>query len=99
MNIRINAVKFDVDTKLVDFINKKVGKLERYFDDIINAEVYLKLENTSELENKVVEIKLDIPGSDLFAQKQSKTFEESTDEAVDALKQQILKHKDKLRGL
>lgn len=99
MNIRINAVKFDVDTKLVDFINKKVGKLERYFDDIINAEVYLKLENTSELENKVVEIKLDIPGSDLFAQKQSKTFEESTDEAVAALKQQILKHKDKLRGL
>jgi putative sigma-54 modulation protein len=99
MNIRINAVKFDADTKLVDFIEKKVSKLARYFDDIINAEVFLKLSNTPELENKVVEIKLYIPGNDLFAQKHSKTFEESTDDAVDAIKQQILKHKEKLRGL
>ena len=99
MNIRINAVKFDADSKLEDFIEKKVSKLARYFDDIINAEVFLKLENTPDLENKVVEIKLDIPGSDLFARKQSKSFEESTDVAVDALKQQILKHKEKLRGL
>lgn len=99
MNIRINAVRFDADTKLVQFIEKKVNKLARYFDDIINAEVFLKVENTAELENKIVEIKLDIPGSDLFASKQSKSFEESTDLAVDALKQQILKHKDKLRGV
>jgi putative sigma-54 modulation protein len=99
MNIRINAVRFDADTKLVEFIEKKVSKLGRYFDDIINAEVYLKLDNNPELENKIVEIKLDVPGSDLFAQKQTKSFEESTDYAVDALKQQILKHKEKLRGL
>lgn len=99
MNVRINAVRFDADTKLVQFIEKKVNKLARYFDDIINAEVFLKVENTAELENKVVEIKLDIPGSDLFASKQSKSFEESTDIVVDALKQQILKHKDKLRGV
>ncbi len=99
MNIRINAVRFDADTKLEQFIEKKVSKLARYFDDIINAEVFLRLENTPDLENKVVEIKLDIPGSDLFARKQSKTFEESTDIVVDALKQQILKHKEKLRGL
>ena len=99
MNIRINAVKFDADTKLVEFIQKKVSKLARYFDDIINAEVFLKLENKPDMENKIVEIKLDVPGSDFFAQKQSKTFEESTDVAVDALKQQILKHKEKLRGL
>ena len=98
MNIRINAVRFDADIKLEQFVQKKVSKLERYFDDIINAEVYLKLENTSELENKVVEIKLDIPGGDLFARKQSKSFEESTDIVIDALKQQILKHKEKLRG-
>ncbi|HJZ39840.1 MAG TPA: ribosome-associated translation inhibitor RaiA [Bacteroidales bacterium] len=99
MNIRINAVRFDADTKLEQFIQKKVSKLERYFDDIINAEVFLRLENTTDLENKVVEIKLDIPGSDLFARKQSKSFEASTDIVVDALKQQILKHKEKLRGL
>jgi putative sigma-54 modulation protein len=99
MNIRINAVRFDADTKLVEFVEKKVNKLSRYFDDIINAEVFLKLSNNPNLENKVVEIKLDVPGSDLFAQKQTKSFEESTDIAVDALKQQILKHKQKLRGL
>lgn len=99
MNVRINAVRFDTDIKLEDFIEKKVSKLARYFDEIIHAEVFLKLENTPDLENKVVEVKLEIPGSDLFARKQGKTFEEATDEAVDALKQQILKHKEKLRGL
>jgi putative sigma-54 modulation protein len=99
MNIRIKAVRFDADTKLVAFIEKKVSKLARYFDDIINAEVFLKVDNNPDLENKIVEIKLDIPGSDLFAQKQTKSFEESTDIAVDALRQQILKHKEKLRGL
>ncbi len=99
MNIRINAVKFEADSSLSEFIEKKVSKLARYFDDIINAEVFLKVSNTTDLENKVVEIKLDVPGSDLFARKQSKSFEESTDVVVDALKQQILKHKEKLRGL
>jgi putative sigma-54 modulation protein len=99
MNIRINAVKFDADSKLEDFIQKKVSKLGKYFDDIITAEVILKLENTPDLENKVVEVKLDIPGNDLFARKQAKSFEESTDEVVDALKQQILKRKEKQRGL
>jgi len=99
MNIRIKAVKFIADSKLEDFIQKKVSKLGRFFDDIINAEVFLKLENTTDLENKVVEVKLDVPGSDLFARKQTKSFEESTDEVVDALKQQILKHKEKQRGL
>jgi putative sigma-54 modulation protein len=99
MNIRIKAVKFDADSKLEDFIQKKVSKLGRFFDDIITAEVFLKVENTPDLENKVVEVKLDVPGSDLFARKQTKSFEESTDEVVDALKQQILKHKEKQRGL
>ena len=99
MNIRIKAVKFDADSKLEDFIQKKVSKLGRFFDDIITAEVFLKLENSPDLENKVVEVKLDVPGSDLFARKQTKSFEESTDEVVDALKQQILKHKEKQRGL
>ena len=99
MNVRINAVKFDADEKLEQFIEKKVSKLARYFDEIIDAEVFLKLEHAADLENKVVEIKLDIPGSDLFARKQSKSFEEATDIVVDALKQQILKHKEKLRGL
>lgn len=99
MDIRINAVRFDADRKLERFIERKVRKLARYFSNIINAEVFLKLENSQDLENKVVEIRLDVPGSDLFARKHSKTFEESTDSAVDALKQQILRRKEKIRGI
>jgi putative sigma-54 modulation protein len=97
MNIKINSVKFATTKKLEDFVNTKVKKLMLYYDDIIRAEVYLKIENNQDLNNKVAEIKLEIPGNDLFAKKQSKSFEESTDSAVNALKRQITRHKNKLR--
>ncbi len=97
MNIKINSVKFATNKKLEDFVNAKVKKLMLYYDDIIRAEVYLKIENNQDLNNKVAEIKLEIPGNDLFAKKQSKSFEESTDSAVNALKRQITRHKNKLR--
>lgn len=98
MNIKIQSIKFDADKKLTDFVEKKVSKLERYFDNIVDAEVFLRLQNSQELDNKVAEIRLKVPGSDLFAQRQSKTFEEALDDCIDALKTQIQKHKDKLRG-
>jgi len=98
MNIKINSVKFVADKKLKDFVHGKVKKLVQFYDDIIFAEVYLKLENVQDLNNKVAEIKLEIPGNDLFVKKQSNSFEKSTDSAVDALKRQITKHKQKLRG-
>lgn len=98
MNIKIQSIKFDADKKLTDFVDKKVNKLERYFDNIVDAEVFLRLQNSQELDNKVAEIRLKVPGSDLFAQRQSKTFEEAVDDCIDALKTQIQKHKDKLRG-
>ena len=98
MNIKINSVKFAANKKLKDFVYAKVKKLVQFYDDIIFAEVYLKLENTQDLNNKVAEIKLEIPGNDLFVKKQSNSFEKSTDNAVDALKRQITKHKEKLRG-
>jgi putative sigma-54 modulation protein len=99
MNIKINSVKFVTNKRLEDFVHNKVKKLIQYYDDIISAEVYLKIENNQNLDNKVAEIKLEIPGNDLFAKKQSKSFEESTDNAVNALKRQITKHKNKLRRL
>ncbi|HOZ15469.1 MAG TPA: ribosome-associated translation inhibitor RaiA [Tenuifilaceae bacterium] len=99
MNIKIQSIKFDADKKLTDFIEKKVSKLERYFDNIVDAEVFLRLQNSQELDNKVAEIRLKVPGSELFAQRQSKTFEEAVDDSIDALKIQIQKHKDKLRGI
>jgi len=98
MDIKISSVHFDADKKLTDFITKKVNKLDKYYDDIIKAEVILRLENTQDLENKIAEIKLLIPGNDLFAKKQSKSFEEATDNVVDALRQQIEKHKGKIKG-
>jgi putative sigma-54 modulation protein len=97
MNIKINSVKFAANKKLENFVNSKVRKLMLFYDDIICAEVYLKIENNQDLNNKVTEIKLEIPGNDLFAKKQSKSFEESTDSAVNALKRQITRHKNKLR--
>jgi len=69
----------------------------QYYDDIIGAEVFLRLDKSQDLENKVVEIRLLLPGNELFAKKQSKTFEESTDLSVEALRRQIMKHKTKLR--
>ena len=99
MNIQITSVHFDADQKLKDFIQNRLDKLNLYFDNIIGAEVYLRLGNNQEVNNKVVEIKLFIPGNDLFAKKQSKTFEEATDNVIDALKKQITKRKEKIRGV
>ena len=97
MNIMVNSVRFDADKKLIDFANQKVKKLGQFYDEIIGAEVFLRLENTQELENKIAEVKLIIPGNDLFAKKQCKTFEEAIDLSVDALRRQIDKHKEKIK--
>jgi putative sigma-54 modulation protein len=99
MNIQIHSVRFDADKKLIDFVNQKLVKLTQYGEDIVSAEVYLRLDKDQERENKISEIKLEYPRGPLFAKKQSKTFEEATDQAIDALKKQITKHKHKLKGM
>lgn len=99
MDIKFSAVHFSADKKLIQFITEKVNKLAHFFDGIIGAEVTMKLENTQELENKMVEIRLMVAGDDLFAKKQSKTFEEAADGVIDALKKQVQKHKEKLKGI
>jgi putative sigma-54 modulation protein len=99
MNIQIHSVRFDADKKLIEFVNQKLDKLNQFGEEIVNAEVYLRLDRDQERENKVSEIKLDLSGKPLFARKQSKTFEEATDDAIDALKKQITRHKQKKRGI
>ena len=99
MNIQIHSVRFDADKKLIDFVNQRLDKLTQFGEDIVNAEVYLRLDKDQDRENKISEIKLDLSGRPLFARKQSKTFEEATDEAIDALKKQITKYKQKKRGV
>ena len=98
MDIKVNSVRFDADQKLIDHVNKKVNKLGQFFDGIIGAEIFLRLENVQDDENKIAEIKLLIPGNDLFVKKQSKTFEEATNKAVATLKGQVTKYKEKMKG-
>ena len=98
MEIVIQSIHFDADQKLLSFIQKKVDKLDQFYDQIMHGEVYLKVNNVTEEENKIVEIKLMIPGSTLFAKEQCKSFEEATDLAVDSLSKQIRKFKEKLRS-
>ncbi|HEY9004192.1 MAG TPA: ribosome-associated translation inhibitor RaiA [Mucilaginibacter sp.] len=95
MKITVQSIRFDADKKLLDFIQKKANKLDQFFDRIINGEVYLRLENTEDVANKITEIKLTLPGTQLFAKEQCKSFEEGTDLAVECLKKQIEKHKQK----
>ncbi len=99
MDIRIQSLKFDADQKLLTFIEEKVDKLMHFYDDIMGSEVYLKIDKSSVSENKIAEIKIQTPGKTLFAKEQCKTFEEATDTAVEALRRQIAKHKEKLRGM
>jgi putative sigma-54 modulation protein len=95
MQIQIHSIHFDADQKLLTFIDEKMKKLFSIYGDIISGEVFLKIEKSDSRDNKVTEIKLAVPGNDLFAGKQSKSFEESTDLAIEALKRQIEKHKMK----
>jgi putative sigma-54 modulation protein len=95
MGIKVQSIHFDADKELVQFVEGRVEKLNHLFDGIVGSEVSLKLEKSNSGENKVAEIKIMVPGKDLFAKKQCKSFEEATDEAVEALRKQITKHKGK----
>ena len=95
MKVMINSVHFKADQKLEEFITQKVEKLCAKHADVISAEVTLKLDNTDTPENKIADIRLVLRGDDLYASKQSKTFEESIDAALDALKKQLEKYKGK----
>jgi putative sigma-54 modulation protein len=95
MKVKISSLHFKTDQKLDSFIENKVEKLFGLYDNITGGEVTLKLDKDSNQENKVTEIKLDVPGANIYAKKQSKSFEEATDLAIDALKKQLIRHKEK----
>ncbi|MBR7168026.1 MAG: ribosome-associated translation inhibitor RaiA [Bacteroidales bacterium] len=95
MNIKINSVKFKADPKLENFVNNKVSKLERTFDNITSCEVSLKVDKPESDNNKIVEIQLVLPGQTLFNSKQADTFEDATLQVVDATKMQLSKYKER----
>ena len=98
MKIRVQSIHFTADIKLLDFIQKKADKLDQFYDQIIGGDVYLRLEKTEDEANKITEIKLAIPGNDLFAKEQCKSFEEATDKAMESLRRQLDKQKKKVRS-
>ncbi len=95
MNVKIQSVKFDADKKLLDFIEAKVNKVERFSDKITSAIVTLRIDKDNEHGNKIALIELEVPGESLVAERQTKSFEESVDLAIDAIKKQLEKYKDK----
>ena len=95
MKVNVQSVNFHADQKLVNFIQKKLDKLENHFDNITYAEVYLKIQNTSQKENKISEILLSIPGDELICKKKGRWFEIGVDECVSSLERQLQKRKKK----
>ncbi|MGF1533528.1 MAG: ribosome hibernation-promoting factor, HPF/YfiA family [Bernardetiaceae bacterium] len=99
MKLQIHSIHFDAAEHLTDFIQQKVDKLETFFDAIIDGEVFLRLDKGEHArQNKMVEIKLNIPGQTLFAKEIDVSFEAATDEAVESLRRQLRKHKSKLQS-
>ncbi len=97
MKIYVQSVNFSADKELISFTEKKVELLEKYFDKVIDAEVFLKVQQTSEKENKLVEIKMNVPGDELIVKKTCKTFEEGVSLSTDSLRRQLEKYKEKQR--
>ena len=98
MKIFVQSVNFNADKGLVEFVEKKVESLEKYYDRIVDGEVYLKVQQTSEKENKIAEVKINVPGDELIVKKVCKTFEEGVSLAVDSLKRQLNRRKEKQRS-
>jgi len=98
MKVNVHAVNFTVDRKLVDFVQERADKLEKYYDRVVSSDVFLKVEKTSEKENKIVEMKMNVPGDEFLVKKQCKSFEEAVDQAAESLERLLVKHKEKLRA-
>ncbi|CAN5745385.1 ribosome-associated translation inhibitor RaiA [soil metagenome] len=99
MNIQIQSIHFTADSKLLGFIEEKVTKLNHFYDGIISSEVFLRLDNSEDSTNKVAEIKLNVPGNDLYVKRKCKTFEEAIDTGISALSKQVKRYKEKQKGI
>lgn len=98
MKVNVHAVNFNVDIKLVNFVQERMSKLEKYYDKVVSSDVYLKVENTSDKENKTVEIKMIVPGDDFMVKKHCKTFEEAVELSAESLERLLVKRKEKIRA-
>ena len=97
MKVEIQSVKFDADKKLVDFIQAKMNKMDRFVENALSSQVTLKIDKDDEQGNKVAVVKIDVAGGELLAERRCKSFEEVIDLCLDAIKKQIDKYKEKRR--
>ena len=95
MQVQIQSIHFDADKKLIDFVNGRMSKLSQIQENITKSEVFLKLDKSNTNDNKIAEIRLAVPGKELFASRQCKSFEEAMDLSVEAIRTQIQKYKAK----
>jgi putative sigma-54 modulation protein len=95
MKVEIQSIHFKADRKLLEFVSRKIEKLLTFYEGIRSAEVFLRLENDAEKENKVVEVKINLNANTIFAKEQSTTFEAATDMVLDKLVAQVRKYKEK----
>jgi putative sigma-54 modulation protein len=98
MKVQMQSVKFDADKKLIDYIQKRVNKLDKIYERITDGEVIMRVEKSNQIPNKSIEFKINIPGEQLFVKEKSRSFEAATDKAVDSLMRQLKKYKDKKIG-
>lgn len=99
MKVQIQSLHFDADQKLLQFITKKLDKLEGFYDRIIDSDVILSLEHlNTQIKDKVVVIKTKIPGTTLIAKERAKGFEESVDLAVESIRRQLERYKSKIKN-
>ena len=97
MNIAIQSVHFDASTQLKDFIGKKMSKLDKYSDFIVDSEIILKVVKPEVANNKEASVKLNIKNGELFANKVADTCEEAVAQSIDALEKQMQKVKEKVQ--
>jgi putative sigma-54 modulation protein len=97
MKLQFHSIHFNADRRLIDFIQNKLDKLETFYDRLVDGEVFLRLNNEG-IENKTVEIKLKVPGNQLFAKEQARSFEAATDLATEALRAQLKRFKTKIKN-
>lgn len=96
MKLQMHSIHFDADRKLIDFIQRKADKLDTYYDRIIDGEVFMRLDKNDNNHNKIVEVKLNVPGKQFFAKNQADSFEAAADESLEGLRRQIKKYKEKV---
>lgn len=97
MKVSIHAVNFNVDGKLVDFVQERMNKLEKYYGKVVSSDVYLKVVKTSDKQNKIVEVKINVPGNEFLVKKQCKSFEEAMELSSGSLERLLVKTKEKTR--